>query len=92
MNTGRIVGTVVSPQQHPFYDGTKQLIVRYTRPDGMFDGERYTVAIDLVGAGIGEDVIVLDEGNSARQLLGTDPYAPVRAVVVGILDEVHVPE
>jgi ethanolamine utilization protein EutN len=45
------------------------------------------VAVDLVGAGVGETVIVQDEGNSARQLLGAQ-NGPVRSVVVGIVDEV----
>ena len=92
MNLGVVIGTVVSTQQHPFFDGYKQLLVRYTLPDGSFDGERYTVAVDLVGAGVGEPVLVEDEGNSARQLLGAEPYGPIRAVVVGIVDDVQAPQ
>jgi len=84
---GRVCGTVVSAVEHPFYDGKKQLIVRYVNPDGAFDGERYVVAVDLVGAGVGETVLVEDEGNSARQLLAAKD-GPVRSVVVGIVDEV----
>jgi microcompartment protein CcmK/EutM len=87
MILGRVSGTVVSTVQHPFYDGKKQLIVRACTPDGAFDGERYVVAVDIVGAGVGEMVIVEDEGNSARQLLGAT-NAPVRSVIVGIVDEV----
>lgn len=90
MRVGKVIGTVVSSQQHPFFDGHKQLVVRYTLPDGSFDGEAYTIAVDIVGAGVGETVVVKDEGNSARQLLGTDAYGPVRAVVVGIVDSVDV--
>jgi ethanolamine utilization protein EutN len=86
MILGRVCGTVVSTVQHPFYQGRKQLIVRACTPDGAFDGDRYVVAVDLVGAGVGETVIVEDEGNSARQLLGVE-NAPVRSVVVGIVDE-----
>ena len=88
MILGRVCGTVVSTVQHPFYDGRKQLIVRAVLPDGSFDGERYVVAVDLVGAGVGETVLVEDEGNSARQLLETSPTGPVRSVVVGIVDHV----
>jgi ethanolamine utilization protein EutN len=89
MMLGRICGTVVSTVEHPFYDGKKQLIVRACLPDGNFDGDRYVVAVDLVGAGVGELVLVEDEGNTARQLLDT-PDAPVRSVVVGIVDDVTV--
>jgi microcompartment protein CcmK/EutM len=41
--------------------------------------------MDVVGAGHGEAVLILDEGNGARQVL-EDPAAPIRAVVVGIVD------
>lgn len=87
MILGRVCGTIVSSVEHPFYDGRKQLIVRATNPDGGFDGDKYVVALDLVGAGVGETVLVLDEGNGARQLLGAKD-GPVRSVVVGIVDEV----
>jgi ethanolamine utilization protein EutN len=87
MILGRVCGTVVSTVQHPFYQGRKQLIVRACTPDGAFDGDRYVIAVDLVGAGVGETVLVEDEGNSARQLLDAKD-APVRSVIVGIVDEV----
>jgi ethanolamine utilization protein EutN len=90
MRLGRVVGTVVSTVQHPFYEGKKQLVVRYALPDGTLDGEDYVIAVDLVGAGVGEDVLVLDEGNSARQLLGTKPCGPVRSTIVGIVDAIDV--
>ncbi len=88
MILGKVCGTVVSTVEHPFYDGRKQLMVRHVTPDGAFDGEKYVVAIDLVGAGVGETVLVEDEGNSARQLLGAVPHGPVRSVIVGIVDEI----
>ena len=87
MILGKVCGTVVSTVQHPFYQGKKQLIVRHVTPDGAFDGDRYVIAVDLVGAGVGETVIVEDEGNSARQLLDARD-APVRSVIVGIVDQV----
>ncbi|MCC6521608.1 MAG: hypothetical protein IT373_03005 [Polyangiaceae bacterium] len=91
MMLGRVTGTVVSTVQHPFYAGKKQLMVRAVTPDGAFDGDKYVVAVDLVGAGVGETVLVEDEGNSARQLLGS-ANGPVRSVIVGIVDAVSVPQ
>ena len=44
--------------------------------------------LDSVGAGAGETVLILDEGNGARQVLQA-PDAPVRDVVVGIIDEIE---
>ncbi len=87
MILGRVCGTVVSTIEHPFYDGKTQLIVRACLPDGTFDGDRYVIAVDLVGAGVGEMVLVEDEGTSARQLMNA-PNAPVRSVVLGIVDQV----
>lgn len=89
MILGRVTGTVVSTVQHEFYQGRKQLIVRAVLPDGSFDGEKYVIAVDQVGAGVGETVLVKDEGNSARQLLEVDKNAPVRSVIVGIVDAVY---
>ena len=54
------------------------------------DGESYVIAIDTVGAGVGETVLVKDEGTSARQMLGTGPDGPVRSLIVGIVDQVNV--
>jgi ethanolamine utilization protein EutN len=87
---GKVCGTVVSTVEHPFYDGKKQLIVRAINPDGSFEGDRYVIAVDLVGAGVGETVLVEDEGNSARQLMSAGPNGPVRSVVLGIVDAVTV--
>ncbi len=88
MFVGRVCGTVVATVQHPFYRGRKQLVVRATRPDGSFDGDRYVIAVDVVDAGMGQTVLVEDEGNSARQLLHA-PNGPVRSVIVGIVDHVQ---
>ena len=88
MILGRVTGTVVSTMQHSFYQGRKQLIVRAILPDGAFDGEKYVIAVDQVGAGVGQTVLVKDEGNSARQLLELDKSAPVRSVIIAIVDEV----
>ena len=87
MILGRVCGTVVSSVQHPFYAGRKQLIVCATTPDGSLDENRYVIAVDMVGAGIGQTVLVQDEGNSARQMIGVKD-APVRSLIVAIVDEV----
>ena len=55
--------------------------------DGNIDG--YTIAVDVVGAGVGETVLILDEGTSARQIFGLDT-GPIRAVIVGIVDDVDI--
>jgi len=84
MLIGQVKGTIHSTINHPFYDGRKLLIVARTGPDGA-DLDAYLLAVDTVGAGVGQTVLVIDEGNSARQVVGR-PDAPVRSVIVGIID------
>jgi ethanolamine utilization protein EutN len=55
-------------------------------PDGRELGG-YVVAYAAVDAGVGQTVLVLDEGNSARQVVD-DPQAPIRSMVIGIVDEI----
>ena len=86
MKLARVVGTVVSTIQAPVFDGRRLLVCDLLAPDGQPAGG-YMIAVDTVGAGAGEMVLLIDEGNSARQILG-DRQAPVRTVVVGIVDEV----
>jgi len=87
MILARVRSTVVSTICVPVYDGRRLLLCDLLDTDGTTTGD-YTIAVDVVGAGAGETVLILDEGNSARQVLD-DPEAPVRAVIVGIVDEVH---
>lgn len=82
-----VVGTVVSPVQIPMLDGKKLLLVRPVGPDGKPAGKT-RIGIDRAQAGVGDRVLVIDEGNSARQVLG-DPKAAARTVVVGVVDYVE---
>jgi len=82
---GRVSGTVVSTICVPVFENRKLLFVDLLDLDGNETGKD-VIAVDVVGAGAGETVLVLDEGNGARQVLEA-PDAPVRAVVVGVVDE-----
>ncbi len=84
MILGRVSGRVVQTIQHPATSNRRLLIVDRLGPDGVPSGG-YLIAVDSVGAGYGETVLVLDEGNGARQVLEWE-NAPVRSVVVGIVD------
>ena len=88
MYLARVVGTVVAPIQHPFYAGRKILQVRRTAEDGTPTGPD-RVAVDRVHAGTGDLVLVMEEGSSARDLF-EDREAPVRTVIVGVVDEVEI--
>ncbi|MFQ5948665.1 MAG: EutN/CcmL family microcompartment protein [Acidimicrobiia bacterium] len=88
MKLGRVSGTVVSTINAPVFDGRRLLLCDLLDLAGEPTGG-YLIAVDAVDAGAGETVLLLDEGNSARQIVGLDP-APVRAVVVGVVDELSV--
>jgi len=88
VKVGRVVGTVVSTINHEVLDGRRLLTCDLLRPDGEPDGT-YMICVDTVGAGAGETVLIIDEGNSARQVIGLTT-APVRSIVVGIVDQLAV--
>ena len=87
MIIGRITGTIYSTINHKFYDGKKLMIVDKLNADGNPTG-KYLIAVDSVQAGIGETVLVVDEGNSARQII-KDKDAPIRSIIVGIIDDIY---
>jgi microcompartment protein CcmK/EutM len=86
MYLGRVIGSVVATIKISHLVGRRLLMVDRLDLDGEVTGA-YDIAVDVVQAGPGDTVLVLDEGNGARQILGLDPGA-VRAVIVGIVDEV----
>ena len=86
MIIGKVIGNIYSTINHPFYDGKRMLVVEKIEPDGKAVSG-YLVAVDHAGAGLGETVLVLDEGNGARQVLESAD-GPVRSVIVGIVDEI----
>lgn len=87
MKVGTVVGTVVSTINIELLEGHRLLLCDIHDAAGDVDG--YTIAVDVVDAGVGETVLILDEGNSARQILGRD-WGAIRAVVVGVVDELVV--
>jgi microcompartment protein CcmK/EutM len=87
MILGRVQGQVVSTIKHPAYANWRMLLLDRIDPDGNELGG-YLVAVDAVDAGVGQTVLVIDEGNSARQVVN-DPTAPIRSVIIGIVDEVQ---
>jgi ethanolamine utilization protein EutN len=87
---GRVVGTVVATIKDEAFYGRKLLLVDRLNLDGQADGH-YDIAVDVAQAGVGDTVMVIDEGNGARQILRRE-IAPVRAVIVGVVDDVELAE
>ena len=88
MQTARVIGTVVSTQKHRKFEGAKLLLVQ---PLNIDDTPRGTalLAIDGVGAGVDEKVLVVLEGRAAGEALG-QRAAPVDAAIIGIIDTVTI--
>jgi len=86
MKLARVVGNVTSTINTTDFEDRTLLVVDLVGPDGTPSGG-YQIAVDSVGAGAGETVLLLDEGNGARQVLQA-PGAPIRTVIIGIVDEV----
>ena len=89
MQLARVVGTVVATRKDPRLEGKKLLVARYIGPDGQ-DQPGYVVAIDTVGAGFHEKVILVS-GSSARMASGMKE-SPVDTAIVGIVDELELDE
>ena len=82
-----VVGNVVSPVQCDFLNGRALLFVQPVTPRDTPAGNA-RIAIDTVGAGEGDRVLVIDEGNSGRQILGAGDV-PVKTLIVGIVDHIE---
>ncbi len=87
MLLGRVVGTVVSTKKEPTLDGSKFLVVRGVDLD-MKPTTTLVVAVDAVGAGVGE-VVLYASGSSARQTEATKER-PVDATIMAIVDTLEV--
>jgi ethanolamine utilization protein EutN len=83
-----VIGTVVSPVQIPVLDGHKLLLLKPVSPSGDPAGQA-RIGIDTIGAGVGDRVLVIQEGNSARLVLD-EPQGAVKTVIIGFVDEVEI--
>jgi len=90
MQIGRVIGTVVATQKHRTFEGAKLLLVQPLNIDETPRGST-VLAVDSVGAGVHEKVLIVLEGRAAGEALGRKA-APVDAAIIGIIDAVTVDE
>ena len=90
MQIGRVVGTVVATQKHRKFEGAKLMLVQPLNADDTPRGAP-VLAVDGVGAGVDEKVLVVIEGRAAGEALGRKA-APVDAAIIGIIDTVTIHE
>lgn len=87
MQVARVIGRATSTVKHSSLVGSKLLVVQPELVDGKPDGEPL-LAIDGVGAGLGERVLITSDGRGARELLGVSA-TPVRWSIIGIQDRIE---
>jgi ethanolamine utilization protein EutN len=88
MQIARVVGTVVATQKNKKFEGAKLLLVQPLNIDDTPRGVAL-LAVDGVGAGVHEKVLIVLEGRAAGEALGKKA-APVDAAIIGIIDEVDI--
>ena len=88
MQIARVVGTLVSTRKHRKFTGAKLLLVQPVNPDDTPRGTAI-LAVDGVGAGVTDKVLIVLEGRAAGDAIG-QKGAPVDAAIVGIIDQVDI--
>ena len=86
MQLALVIGTATATKKHQSLRGQKLLVVQPQLADGQSADGDPLVAVDCVGAGPGERVMITSDGSSAREFIGVDK-TPVRWTIMGICDE-----
>jgi ethanolamine utilization protein EutN len=86
MKLCRVTGNIVATVKHPTYVGHKLMVVQ-PLDERQNDAGATFIAVDLVQAGPGDTVLVMQEGNGVRQILKQQKL-PIRSIIVGIVDSV----
>ena len=87
MILAKVIGNVVSTISEKGYESKKILIVQPIDPSGNLKGSSF-LAIDAVQAGVGDIVLIIEEGGSARSIINEPDSMTVKAVIAGIVDEI----
>ena len=87
MQLARVVGNVTATRKHPSFEGWRLIICQQINRTGEDQGAPI-VAIDPLGAGLHERVIISSDGAASRRIVG-DRKSPARWLITGIVDEVH---
>ena len=90
MYIAKVIGDVVSSVKYETLHSHKLLLIQQLDPDGTVVGEPL-IAIDMVDAGKGDIVLIVDQGTAARQVL-TMEYPTIRTLILGVVDRIDVSE
>jgi microcompartment protein CcmK/EutM len=87
MYIARVVGDIVSSVKHEDLQSHKLLLVHPMEPGGKLYGEPL-IAIDLVDSGVGDTVLIVDQGSASRQVLELEKPT-IRTLILGVIDEIE---
>jgi ethanolamine utilization protein EutN len=85
MQTAQVIGSATTTVRHPSLAGCKLLVVQPLAADGASPDGEPQLAVDQLGAGVGDAVIITSDGKHVRQMLASET-TPVRWSVIGIKD------
>lgn len=91
MVLAKVKGNVISTQKDKHLSGHKLLLTHPVDLNGSFIGDKDIIALDFVDAGIGDTVLVAQEGDAAQQMLGHQ-NAPVHSVIIAVVDDIEAAE
>ncbi|MBN2571947.1 MAG: EutN/CcmL family microcompartment protein [Ignavibacteriales bacterium] len=89
MFIGKIKGNIVSTHKNEYLKGHKLLSVQPIDLKGNFIGKKDFIAIDLIDAGVGDTVLIVQEGDAVQQVLGHSK-APVNTMIIAIIDDIDI--
>ncbi|MGA2328789.1 MAG: EutN/CcmL family microcompartment protein [Bryobacteraceae bacterium] len=87
MLIARVIGELVATRKHPSHEALKLLLVQPLNLDGSDRGDA-VVAVDSVGAGVGDRVLLTMEGFCAMSSVDRWPSTPIESAVIGVVDSI----
>lgn len=91
MYLAKVVGNIVSTQKNVFLKGHKLLVCKQISLDGQFTDNKDVISLDTLDAGIGDRVIIAQEGDAVQQILG-NKSTPVNTMIIAIVDNIEINE
>jgi ethanolamine utilization protein EutN len=89
MILAKIIGNVVSTVKVTGYESRNIMIVQPIDPSGVPKGKSF-LAVDTVQAGVGDTVLVLEEGGSARMILDEPETFTIKSIIAGVVDHITI--
>lgn len=89
MLLAKVKGNVVSVQKNQQLNSHKLMLIRTIDLKGNYIGKKDVIAIDLINSGIGDIVLITQEGDAVQQILG-HKNAPVHSIIVAIVDNIQI--